>query len=105
VARGVVSRLAISELPLPVDGVMRITGLEAAPATSSLEAGVAFGLVQRFDEPDRPSLYHPPGLLRPWLASGERLPGPAARLVHRDLAAFWQSSYEADREEEPRVPI
>src|SRR5262249_18832871 len=60
-ARGVVSRLAISELPLPVDGVMRISGLEEPPAIASLEAGVAYGLLQRFDESDQPSLYHPPG--------------------------------------------
>ncbi len=104
-ARRVVSRLATSELPLPIEAVMRITGLEETPATSSLEAGVAFGLLQRFDEPDLPSLYHPPGLLRPWLSSDERLSEREASLVHRGLAAFWRSSYEADREAELRVPV
>ena len=52
---------------------MRIAEADEALARSSLEAGVAFGLLQRFDEPDLPSLYHPPGLLRPWLSDPERL--------------------------------
>ncbi len=104
-ARGVVSRLAISELPLPIDGVTRITGADEALVRSSLNAGVAYGLLQPFDEPDLPSLYHPPGLLRPWLSGPSRLAGPEASLVHRNLAAFWRSSLEADREAELRVPV
>ncbi len=48
-ARGAISRLAISELPLPIDAVMRIAEADEALARSSLEAGVAFGLLQRFD--------------------------------------------------------
>ena len=104
-ARSMVSRLAISELPLPIDAVMRIAGADEALARSSLEAGVAFGLLQRFDEPDLPSLYHPPGLLRPWLSDPERLTEQDASFVHQHLAAFWRSSYEADREAELRVPI
>ena len=46
------SRVAVSELPVPVDAVGRIVGADEATATASLEACVAFGLVQRFDEPD-----------------------------------------------------
>jgi tetratricopeptide (TPR) repeat protein len=104
-ARDVVRRLAISELPLPIDGVMRLAGADETLAGSSLEAGFAFGLLQRFDEPDLPSLYHPPGLLRPWLSDPDRLPEPEASLVHRDLAAFWRSSLEAGRAIELRIPV
>ena len=104
-ARGVVSRLAISELPLPTDGVARITGADDALVASSLGDGVAFGLVQRFDEPDLPSLYHPPRLLRSWLSSSERLPESEAVQIHRRLAAFWQASFAAKRGLQLRVPV
>jgi tetratricopeptide (TPR) repeat protein len=102
-ARHMISRLAISELPLPIDGVMRITGSDESLAGSSLGAAFAFGLLQRFGEPDLPSLYHPPGLLRPWLADPDRLPEAEASLVHQHLAAFWRSSFEAGRVAELRV--
>ena len=70
-----------------------------------LAEGVAYGLLQRFDEPGLPSLYHPPGLLRPWLAAPERLAADDARAVHARLAAFWRSSRAANRENELRVAI
>jgi tetratricopeptide (TPR) repeat protein len=104
-ARDVVSRLAVSELPLPVDAVMQLAGVDESAARSSLKAGVAFGLLQQFDEPNLPSLYHPPGLLRPWLSDPARLSEQEAAVVHRRLAAFWRSSYESDREAQLRVPI
>ncbi len=71
----------------------------------SLNACVAFGLLQKFDEAGRPSLYHPPGLLRPWLSDPGRLPEQDARAIDRRLSAFWRLSYETDREAELRVPI
>ncbi|HEX8199600.1 MAG TPA: tetratricopeptide repeat protein, partial [Isosphaeraceae bacterium] len=98
-------RLALSELPLPLDAVTQITGLDPAAAARGLDACIAFGLVQPFSEPDLPTLYHPPGLLRPWLTALGRLAAADAHLVHGQLAAFWRSSYEADRETELRVPI
>ncbi len=104
-ARTVVSRLSISELPLPIEAAMLFAVTDEAQTRSSLEAGVAFGLLQRFDEPDLPSLYHPPGLLRPWLSDSERLPEQEASVVHRRLAAFWRSTIDADRERQLRVPI
>jgi tetratricopeptide (TPR) repeat protein len=104
-ARGVVSRLAISELPLPIDAARQITGADEALTKSSLEAGVAFGLLQRFDEPDLPSLYHPPGVLRRWLSDPARLPEPDALIVHQHFAAFWRSSHDAGRETELRVTV
>ena len=100
-----VSRLAISELPLPIDAVIQLAGTDESLAMSSLEAGVAFGLLQRFDEAGLPALYHPPGLLRPWLCDAVHLPEQEALLAHEHLAAFWRSSYEADRETELRVPV
>jgi tetratricopeptide (TPR) repeat protein len=104
-ARDAARRLAVSELPLPVDGVAAIVEAGADALEPTLDACVAFGLLQRFDEADQPSLYHPPGLLRPWLSDPERLPEPDSRAIDRRLAAFWRSCYETDREAELRVPI
>ena len=103
-SRGLVSRLAISELPLPVDAVSPLLD-DATRTAARLEAGVAYGLLQRFEEDDLPPLYHPPGLLRPWLSDPARLTPDDARAVHRHLATFWRSCYESDRESELRVPI
>ena len=104
-ARDAARRLAVSELPLPVDAVAKIVEAGAGALEPSLNACVAFGLLQRFDEAGRPSLYHPPGLLRPWLSDPERLPEQDARAIDRRLSAFWRSSFETDREAELRVPI
>ncbi|MEJ7640081.1 MAG: hypothetical protein WKF75_19475 [Singulisphaera sp.] len=78
-ARDAARRLAVSELPLPVDGVAEIVEAGAGELEPTLNACVAFGLLQRLDEADQPSLYHPPGLLCPWLSHPERLPEGDAR--------------------------
>ena len=104
-ARDAARRLAVSELPLPVDAVAKIVEAGAGALEPSLNACVAFGLLQRFDEAGRPSLYHPPGLLRPWLSDPECLPEKDARAIDRRLSAFWRLSFETDREAELRVLI
>ncbi len=104
-AQAVARRLAISVLPIPADAVATLNDLSEAEVAGLLAEGVAYGLLQRFDEPDLPSLYHPPGLLRPWLAAPERLAADDARAVHARLAAFWRSSRAANRENELRVAI
>ncbi len=104
-ARDAARRLAVSELPLPVDAVAKIVEAGAGALEPSLNACVAFGLLQRFDEAGRPSLYLPPGLLRPWLSDPERLPEKDARAIDRRLSTFWRLSCETEREAELRVPI
>ena len=104
-AQAVARRFALSVLPIPADAAAILADLTEAEAAGPLAEGVAYGLLQRFDEPDLPSLYHPPGLLRPWLAAPERLGEDEAKAVHAHLAAFWRSSYETDRETELRVAI
>jgi tetratricopeptide (TPR) repeat protein len=103
--RDAASRLAVSELPLPVDAVAEIIGVEVDETEAILTSCVAFGMIQKFGEADETPLYHPPGLLRPWLSDPTRLPDATARAVDRQLAAFWRASYDADREAELRVPI
>ncbi|MDR3635324.1 MAG: tetratricopeptide repeat protein [Isosphaeraceae bacterium] len=104
-ARDVARRLAVSELPLPVDAVAELVETGTGTLEPALNACVDFGLLQRFDDADGPSLYHPPGLLRPWLADPERLPEPDARAIDRRLAAFWRLCLETNRGAELRVPI
>ncbi|HWE37581.1 MAG TPA: tetratricopeptide repeat protein [Isosphaeraceae bacterium] len=104
-AQAMASRLAVSVLPLPADGAASIAECDEPAARLRLEEANAYGVVQRFDEPDLPPLYHPPGLLRSWLSEPSRLPEATARTVHARLAAFWRSSYEADRESALRVSI
>ena len=106
VAQALASRLALSFLPIPADAAATLADLTEAEVAGPLAEGVAYGLLQRFDEPNLPALYHPPGLLRPWLAAPERLGEDEAKAVHAHLAAFWRSSIEAKREAaELRVAI
>ncbi len=104
-ARTAVSRLALSELPLPAEAVARLTGNGEEDELTSLLAAAEYGLVQVFPAEDLPALYHPPGLLRPWLTGPERLPAAEAAEVHREIAAFWKDIHKADREGELRVEI
>ncbi|MCK4342290.1 MAG: tetratricopeptide repeat protein [Phycisphaerae bacterium] len=104
-ARLVTTRVAVSELPLPVDAVTRLTELAEEQAAASLESAVEYGLLQRFEAPDLPTLFHPPGLLRYWLVDPARLSTDDGRAVHRQLAAFWRDSLENERGAELRVPI
>jgi tetratricopeptide (TPR) repeat protein len=105
VAQAVVRRLALSVLPAPADAAAILTEMTEAEVAGPLDEGVAYGLLQRFDEPELPPLYHPPGVLRPWLTARERLAEDEAKAVHASLAAFWRSSYETDRAAELRVTI
>jgi len=60
-AQAVARRLALSVLPIPADAAATLADLTEAEVAGPLAEGVAYGLLQRFDEPDLPSLYHPPG--------------------------------------------
>jgi hypothetical protein len=105
-ARDLNARLALSELPLPLDAVTQITGL--GPRRGSAKPETRAWPSARAAVP-RPLTCRPctirPACLRP-LADGLRTPrrGRCARRVHGQLATFWRSSYEADRETELRVP-
>ncbi|HKI35040.1 MAG TPA: tetratricopeptide repeat protein [Gemmataceae bacterium] len=99
------SRLAVSELPLPPEALAGLLGSDEGAAVSAAEAGVAYGLVQAFREEGLPTLYQPPGLVRPWLAAQQRLGSAERRAADGFLARFWRQSYEGDREIALRVPI
>jgi hypothetical protein len=94
------SRVAVSQLPLSSEVVSRITRLGVAQTTQSLGVCTAYGLLHRFSTPDQPASYHPPAVLRSWLADPERLPTAEARFVNGELAAYWQSQLESIKREE-----
>jgi tetratricopeptide (TPR) repeat protein len=87
------SRLAVSELPLPPDALAGLLGSDEEAALTAAEVGVAYGLLQAFREDGLPTLYHSPGLVRPWLVARERLSPDQRRLADGFLARFWEKSY------------
>jgi tetratricopeptide (TPR) repeat protein len=99
------SQLAVSELPLPPDALAGLLGSDEQAAVTAVEEGVAYGLVQAFREGGLPTLYHPPGLVRLWLAAEERLSIEQRRAADGFLAGFWWQSYEREREKALRVAI
>jgi tetratricopeptide (TPR) repeat protein len=104
-AQGLVSRLAVSELPLPPDGLARLAQQPEPEAEASAGAAANYGLVQVFAEAGKPIRYHVPGLIRGWMTAEERLSGQARKGVDETLARFWKESYERHREEELQVAI
>ncbi|HYH63649.1 MAG TPA: tetratricopeptide repeat protein, partial [Urbifossiella sp.] len=101
--RAVVSRLAVSLLPVPVAAAAVATGLSAARAEAAARDAAAYGLLQEFVEDGKPTLYLPPGLLVTWLSHPDRLPTAEVGVTHRALAVFWREVCEAGREVDVRV--
>jgi tetratricopeptide (TPR) repeat protein len=104
-SQALASLLAVSELPLPADGLARLLGSDETTAAAAAEAGVVYGLIQCFTGAGNIPLYHPPGLVRPWLSAEERLSADRRQGAEEVLAWFWRESYEKGRGEELRVPI
>ena len=90
------SRLALLDVPIPLDGVASVAGLSAADARDAASQWLGLGLVQRFGEPDEVPLFGVYPLQREFLTDPERLPEAPARAAHGAAAAFFQESYEKD---------
>ncbi|MBK7972915.1 MAG: CHAT domain-containing protein [Deltaproteobacteria bacterium] len=97
-ARVLVSRVAASELPLPVEAAARIATCSVVEAQRDLDTARALALVHAFPAPGRATLHHPPQLLLGWLREPVRLAVEDVRAVDRELAQFWKASVEARRE-------
>jgi tetratricopeptide (TPR) repeat protein len=98
-----VSRLSLSDLPLPDDALEGLTGLDGGQLDGAVRQGVEFSLLQVFEESQRPPLHLPPGVWRGWLA--ERLSDDERLAGHGVLAAFWRTVSEKNREPELRITI
>lgn len=112
-ARRLLSRLSLSQLPLPADGLSQILQADPTPAAAedgqnlpdAITLAQDYGLLTQLTGDDSPTLYHTPLLWRGWLTHPDRLPRDAALAVHRALAEFWKDAYERDRERELQVSI
>ncbi len=104
-AQSLASRLAVSELPLPADGLARVAELSEVEAVTAAETAANYGIVQVFAEPGKPTLYHVPGLIRTWLMAPERFSEEAHKAVDASLAKFWKESLESNRANELQVSI
>ncbi len=105
VARQLTSRLAVSELPLPPAALAGLLDNNEEAAVWAVEEAVVYGLVQAFREDGLPTLYQPPGLVRPWLLAEERLGVDERRMADAFVAHFWRLCFEGDRAITLRVPI
>ncbi len=104
-SRQALSRLALLEPPLPLDGVARVTGLDEVGAQYCIADWLKFGLVQPFHEKGELTLYAIYPLQRSYLATPELLAPETALATHAAAAAFFQSTFEKDRESELGLEI
>jgi tetratricopeptide (TPR) repeat protein len=104
-SQALVSRLAVSELPLPADGLAQVASMPESEVTAAVAAAASYGLVQVFAEERKPTLYHVPGLIRGWLTAEVRLSADDCRSVDTACARFWKKICESDREDELQVTI
>ncbi len=99
------SRLALVEPPVPIDGVAQIGGLTEAEAHEAVTAMLARGLLQQLGEEHETVLYAVYPLQRSFLADPERLPPEVAVAAHCAAAVFFKSCYTNDREQELRLHV
>ena len=99
------SRLALLEAPIPLDGVASVAGLGATDVRNAAGRWLGLGLVQRFGEPVEVPLFGVYPLQRDFLTDPDRLPEAPARAAHGVAAAFFQERYEKARGEDLRLPL
>lgn len=106
-AKTLLTRLAFSQLPLPLDGMELLCRSEGDDSPVDLRDAISlaedYGLLTQFIDPDGPTLYLVPGLWLSWLTNSQRLTSTEADATHRTLAEFWKAAFENDRESELRV--
>ncbi|MCF7789052.1 MAG: tetratricopeptide repeat protein [Prosthecobacter sp.] len=99
------SRLALLEPPVPIDGVAQIGGLTDAEASDAVTAMLARGLLQQLGEDHEAVLYAIYPLQRSFLANPARLPPVIAVEAHCAAAAFFESCFKSGREQELRLHV
>ncbi len=99
------SLLAVSELPLPADGLAMLSGLSSEGAQAAANEAANYGLVQRFAESEFPTRYQAPGLIRGWLSGEPRLSPMDRKASNSALAKFWKKCCETGRGRELQVAV
>lgn len=91
-AQSLISKLALSELPLPGEALARLSETEESKAIEYAEDAAALGLVQIFPASNLTTLYHVPGLIRSWLSSDQHISETTRLRTHAQLAWFWKET-------------
>ncbi|MFO1484993.1 MAG: CHAT domain-containing protein [Verrucomicrobiaceae bacterium] len=97
------SRLALVEPPVPLDGIACIGGLDKSEAAGAAEGMLARGLLQKLGEDHETTLFAIYPLQRDFLAHPDRLSTEQAVEAHRSAAAYFEACFKADREGELRL--
>ena len=99
------SRLAVTEVPLPLDGVALVSGIGDSDVHNAIDQWLQLGLLQRFCENGEIPLFAVYPLQRAFLIETARLDEGAAHDAHQAAAAFLRRTHEDKREKELRLPI
>lgn len=99
------SRVALVEIPLPLDGVARVSGLGEREAEKATADWFALGLVLQFGGENKVRLFAVHPLQREFFLANDRLPADQAKAAHLAAAAFFQDCFELNREEELRTSV
>lgn len=99
------SRVALVEIPLPLDGVARVSGLGERESQKATEDWFDLGLVLQFGGENKIRLYSVHPLQREFFLAADRLPAEQAKATHLAAAAFFQDCFELNREEELRTSV
>jgi hypothetical protein len=99
------SRIALVDLPLPIDGVAQVSGLELPSAREAVMEWFTAGLVLEFSgERSLPLIsVHP--LQREFFIHPKRLPPDQAKAGHSAATTFLHDCFELNREVEMRWSI
>lgn len=99
------SRLALVEQPLPVDGVARVSGLSRGESEKATERWFGMGLVVQYGGENSVLLYAVHPLQRDVFMQPTRLPPEHAKAAHLAAAGYFQDCFELNREDELRVSV
>ena len=97
------SRLALVREALPLDGLVRVTGLEETVTQDFAHRSLGLSLLQRFGEKDETELFAVYPLQREFFTALERLPDEPRHEAHLAAVAFFRECYEQERENEVRL--
>ncbi|MCW0219076.1 MAG: tetratricopeptide repeat protein, partial [Prosthecobacter sp.] len=97
------SRFAVTELPLPLDGVVQVAGMQASENESFVSACIARGLMQRMGESHETTRYTVYPLHREFLTDSARFSPSQAQSAHQAAALFLKTCFEQDREKDLQI--
>jgi len=101
--RNALSRLSVTAVPLPLDGVSLVAGFGEGRATDAVAAWLSRALIQRFGESGEMTLYAIYPLQRAFLLCRKRLEEEVQRRAHKEMSRFLRKSYETNHRFDPTM--